>query len=132
VLTERFIRHGDLLTHVSIVEDPIYLSEPFVRTNGFRLTLNPAMAPYPCRPAVEVPRDPGDVPHHLPGRNPFLMEYAERHGLRAEATPAGRTRPCPSSGPTASPAARRRWCRAVVLRRSPTACTRCTCRATSG
>jgi glyoxylase-like metal-dependent hydrolase (beta-lactamase superfamily II) len=88
-LTERFIRHGDLLTHVSIVEDPIYLSEPFVRTNGFRLTLNPAMAPYPCRPAVEVPRAPGDVPHHLPGRNPYLTEFAERHGISAEAAAGG-------------------------------------------
>jgi glyoxylase-like metal-dependent hydrolase (beta-lactamase superfamily II) len=103
VLTERFIRHGDLLTHVSIVEDPIYLTEPFVRTNGFRLTLNPTMAPYPCRPAVEVPRDPGDVPHHLPGRNPFLMEYAERHGLRVEATRGGAHTALPEFRPDGEP-----------------------------
>ena len=31
-LTEHFIRHGDHLTHVSIVTDPDSLTEPFIRT----------------------------------------------------------------------------------------------------
>ena len=117
VLTERFIRHGDLLTHVSIVEDPIYLTEPFVRTNGFRLTLNPTMAPYPCRPAVEVPREPGDVPHHLPGRNPFLQEYADRHKVSPEATRGGAHTALPEFRPGAEPA---RSTTAVPRRAVPT------------
>src|SRR6187551_3557119 len=53
-MTERFIRHGDLLTHVYIIEDPVYLSEALIRSNGFRLTTDTTMAPYPCQPAVEV------------------------------------------------------------------------------
>src|SRR5688500_995322 len=32
VMTEHFIRHGNYLTLVSIVDDPIYLEEPFIRT----------------------------------------------------------------------------------------------------
>src|SRR6266511_2363644 len=37
-MEDRFYRHGDLLTHVYIISDPYYLSEPLVKTNGFRLT----------------------------------------------------------------------------------------------
>lgn len=88
-MTERFIRHGNYLTHVSIIEDPIYLAEPLVRTNGFQLTSNPIMQPYPCYPTVEVPREEGEVPHHLPGRNPFLEEYAQKHNLPLEAARGG-------------------------------------------
>ena len=32
-MTEHFIRHGDYLTLVSIVTDPVYLEEPFIRTS---------------------------------------------------------------------------------------------------
>jgi cyclase len=45
------------------------------------LTPNPAMQPYPCYPTVEVPREKGEVPHHLPGENPFLEEFAKKHHL---------------------------------------------------
>ena len=38
-MTERFIRHGNHLMVVSIVDDPIYLEEPFVRTTNW--VLNP-------------------------------------------------------------------------------------------
>ena len=83
-MTERFIRHGNYLTHVYMIEDPYYLTEPLIKTNGFQLTDQVTMPPYPCSPAVEVPREAGEVPHHLPGQNPFL----ER--IREEAQPPGR------------------------------------------
>ena len=88
-MTERFIRHGNYLTHVYMIEDPYYLSEPLIKTNGFQLTDQITMAPYPCSPAVEVPRADGDVPHHLPGTNPFLEEYAKKHHLPVHATRGG-------------------------------------------
>jgi hypothetical protein len=88
-MVERFFRHGDLLTHTMAITDPVYLTEPLVKTNGFRLTTAVAMQPYPCQPAVEVERDPGDVPHHLPGQNPFLGEFAKKHNLPPEATRGG-------------------------------------------
>lgn len=88
-MTERFIRHGNYLTHVYIIEDPVYLTEPLVRTNGFQLTTNPAMQPYPCYATVEVPREKGEVPHHLPGANPFLEEYATKHRLPQAAMRGG-------------------------------------------
>ena len=36
-LVEHFIRHGDHLTHVSIVTDPVYLTEPLVKSAGLRV-----------------------------------------------------------------------------------------------
>jgi cyclase len=88
-MTERFIRHGNYLTHVYIIEDPVYLTEPLIRTNGFQLTTNPAMQPYPCYATVEVPREKGEVPHHLPGANPFLEEYATKNKLPQAAMRGG-------------------------------------------
>jgi len=88
-MIERFFRHGDLLTHTMAISDPVYLSEPLVKTNGFRLTNGVGMQPYPCQPNVEVERDPGDVPHHLPGQNPFVAEFAKKHNLPLEATRGG-------------------------------------------
>jgi len=74
---------------VYIIEDPYYLSEPLVKTNGFQLTNDLTMAPYPCQSVVEVPRPEGDVPSYLPGRNPYIDEYAKKHNLPVEATRGG-------------------------------------------
>ena len=88
-MTERFIRHGNVMTHVYIIEDPVYLAEPLIKTNGFQLTPNPAMQPYPCYATTEVDREKGDVPHHLPGANPYLEEYAKKHNLPLSAVRGG-------------------------------------------
>jgi len=88
-MTDRFHRYGDVMTHVMIVEDPVYLTEPLVKTNGFLLQLTGSMTPYPCEPVVEIVRDPGFVPHYLPGQNPFIAEFGEAHGLPPEATRGG-------------------------------------------
>jgi hypothetical protein len=88
-MTERFYRHGDLLTHVMAIEDPVYLTEPLVKSNGFALVTNPSLDPYPCEAVVEVVRPEGFVPHHLPGQNPFLAEFPTMHGLPLEAAQGG-------------------------------------------
>ena len=75
-LTEHFIRHGGRLTHIAVIHDPVYLTEPFVKSQHF--ALNPrALAPqtwlWPCTAVVEVAtRDSNYVPHYLPGKNPHL------------------------------------------------------------
>jgi len=96
-MTERFIRHGNYLTHISMIEDPSYLTEPLIRSNGFALTLNPAMPPYPCHPAVEVPHEKGEVPHYLPGENPFLGEYAKKNNLPLQEVRGGSDSALPES-----------------------------------
>ncbi|MBI2149450.1 MAG: hypothetical protein HYU27_02440 [Acidobacteria bacterium] len=88
-LTEHWIRHGDNLTLVSIISDPAYLSEPFIRTTNWVLDPRQNIAPYPCEAVVEVDRPKGTVPHHLPGENTFLAEFAAKHNLPAIAARGG-------------------------------------------
>jgi hypothetical protein len=88
-LTEHFIKHDDYLTLVSIVNDPAYLTEPFIRTTDFVLDPTQQIAPYPCEPVVEIERPKGAVPHHLPGTNTFLTEFPAHYGLPAEAAKGG-------------------------------------------
>jgi hypothetical protein len=88
-VTEHIIRHGDHLTWMVVVNDPIYLTEPFVRTTDFNLNLQQNIAPYPCEAVVEIDRPLGMVPHHLPGTNTFLTEFADKHKLPAQAVRGG-------------------------------------------
>ena len=88
-LTEHWIRHGDYLTLVSIVTDPAYLSEPFIRTTNWVADPRQEIAPYPCEPVTEVIREPGVVPHHLPGENTFLGEFPKKYGVPPEAARGG-------------------------------------------
>jgi len=88
-LTEHWIRHGDHLTWVSIVNDPVYLTEPFVRSTDFVIDPHQQVDPYPCEVVTEVPRPKGDVPNFLPGTNPFLNEFAMRHQIPEKAARGG-------------------------------------------
>ena len=42
-----------------------------------------------CDLVTEVPRELGEVPHHLPGANTFLHEFANKYKLPYEATRGG-------------------------------------------
>ncbi len=90
-LTEHFIRHGDYLEHVAIVNDPIYLTEPFIRTQVFTLTLAQGQSwLWPCESVVEIEgRAPDAVPNYLPGKNPFVKEFAAKHNMPVEAALGG-------------------------------------------
>ena len=88
-VTEHFIRHDDHLTVVTIVDDPVYLTEPFIRSTDFILDLNQQIDPYPCESVEEIVRDKGVVPNYLPGANPFLDEFPNRFKLPALATRGG-------------------------------------------
>jgi hypothetical protein len=93
VLTERFLRHGDVLTYVTTTEDPVYLTEPLVKSTNLLHNPRP-LAPeqllYPCQAVVEIADQPrGAVPHYLPGKNPFLGEFRTHFGLPEAATRGG-------------------------------------------
>jgi hypothetical protein len=88
-LTEHWIRNGDYLTVVTIIDDPVYLTEPFIRTTDYQLDLRQQNPPYPCAVVEEVDRPRGVVPHHLPGTNPYLAAFGAKHGLPAAATRGG-------------------------------------------
>jgi hypothetical protein len=89
-LIEHFIRHGDYMTHVSILSDPIYLTEPLIKSQDFvQDTAFQGNWLYPCEYVEEVRRAKDDVPNYLPGENPFLTEFAEHHGIPPQAPPGG-------------------------------------------
>ena len=87
--TEHWIRHGNYLTIVVVITDPVYLTEPFVRTTDFEFDARQEIAPYPCEAVVEVIRPKGTVPSHLPGKNTFLAEFPATYGLPEEAARGG-------------------------------------------
>ena len=67
ILIEYYIRHGDYFTLVSFIEDPVYLTKPFVRTSNWILDLGGHGHGNYCMPRVEVPRPEGWVAYNLPG-----------------------------------------------------------------
>ena len=87
--TEHFFRHGDYMTQVVIVNDPVYLTEPFIRTNNWKIDLFQQIPPYLCETVTEIDRPQGEVPHYLPGQNPFMGEHAERYNLPVEGVLGG-------------------------------------------
>lgn len=89
VLHERFIRSGDVLTWISILDDPAYLTEPLIRSRNFVYDPGYQAGPYPCSVEVEIPGDQTRIPHYLPGANPYLNEAAAKHGIPEAARSGG-------------------------------------------
>ena len=91
-MVEHFIRHGDHLTHVSILTDPVYLTEPLIKTQDFEMNLHGENAQwvYHCRSVEEISnRRKGEVPNYLPGENAFLKEFTDRYHLSPAAAMGG-------------------------------------------
>ena len=88
-MTTYFIRHGDLLTVLEVIEDPIYLTEPELVSKNFQLDNN-SMSPVgpPCVAGYEGVAE-GKVPHYLPGTNPSIDELTKFYGIPREATLGG-------------------------------------------
>jgi cyclase len=82
-LAEFFLRHGDRLTNVTVVSDPVFLSEPMVRTTDFaRQPVDPGAWLYACDDSEQVlDRPDDDVPNYLFGKQPFVREFAARYML---------------------------------------------------
>lgn len=92
-MIEHFIRHGNHLTVVTIVDDPIYLEEPFIRTTDLVLNLNQQFRRAPFDVVDEIAGRPrGYVPHYLPGSPGAELkrtEFAARHGVPEAAARGG-------------------------------------------
>lgn len=92
-MTEHFFRHGNELTAVTIVDDPVYLEEPFIRTTNFVLSPGQEIGRTQFDIVDEVAGRPKDyVPHYLPGSpgaKAKLTEYANEHHIPPDATRGG-------------------------------------------
>jgi glyoxylase-like metal-dependent hydrolase (beta-lactamase superfamily II) len=82
-LIEHFIRHGDRLTYVAALTDPVYFTEPLVTTADMvRATRDPDAWLYACDDGEQLlDQQPDKVPNYLFGQNPYLREHAELHHL---------------------------------------------------
>ena len=91
--TERFTRHGDTLSYVIYIKDPVYLTEPLVHSRNFvkmsGLGEGNWIAATPCEPGEETAGPPHSVPHYLPGENPFVGEAEKRTGIPVDALVGG-------------------------------------------
>ena len=65
-LTTRFFRHGDILTVLAIIEDPIHLAEPQMMTKNFRLSSAPISPVGPACIAVFEGTELGESVAALP------------------------------------------------------------------
>ena len=90
-LTEFFTRHGDHLTNVTVVSDPVYLTEPMVRSNDFaRQPVDPGAWLYACDDGEQILDRPDDaVPHYLFGKQPFVNEFSTRYKIPLAASLLG-------------------------------------------
>jgi len=89
-MTEHFFRHGDQLTLMTIVDDPVYLEEPFVRTSHWVRTSNVTVDQRWLFEVVDevAGHAIGYVPHY-----PFGTKqdgYAKKHGIPFAATQGGK------------------------------------------
>jgi hypothetical protein len=92
-MTEYLVRNGDLITHTFVLIDPVYLSEPLVKSQDFVRSTRELPAGtwlWVCDPVQEIAtQEPGHVPAYMPGEHPFAEEFARRHGIPLVAVKGG-------------------------------------------
>jgi hypothetical protein len=87
-VTEHWTRHSDFLTVVTVVDDPVFFTEPLVRSQNWFNDPGQSLPAFNCEYAPEVP-GAQKVPNHLPGSNPYLTEFADWYGLPLDAARGG-------------------------------------------
>ncbi len=80
---EFIVLHGDHLTDTTVVTDPVFLTEPEVRSNDyFRQPVDHHAWLYACDDGEQITgRAPDKVPHYLLGQQPYADEYAKHYKL---------------------------------------------------
>jgi cyclase len=78
---EFFVRHGDRITYTSVITDPVFMTEPIVRTTDlYRQPVDPNSWLFACDDGEQIlDRRPDDVPNFLFGQNPFVREFANTY-----------------------------------------------------
>jgi hypothetical protein len=88
--TEHWVLHGDYLSVVTVINDPVFLTEPLVRTQSWVRDPSLVITSNDCEYVPEVLGESADdVPHYLPGENPYLREWSEWYGVPYDATRGG-------------------------------------------
>ena len=104
-VVEHWIRHGNVLSQVTIATDPVYLTEPYIRSQEFVLMeRGNTNWLYNCEYVMEVPKDKNEVPHYLPGQNPWIGEFSAKHAMPEGGVRGGAETLLPGWKPGAKPA----------------------------
>ena len=78
-MTEYLTRHDDYLTVTQIVDDPVYMDEPYLVSVVYDYDPNSAVQMESCvTTALGDGTDPYFVPHFLPGENTALQEWLKK------------------------------------------------------
>lgn len=103
-VTTYYQRNGDILTVTWFVDDPVYLSDTYIKSVDFIVAPRGVSTAQigteavdnnggiftQCLNRAEIARsNQSYVPHYLPGENPFIGERAEEIGVPVEATFGG-------------------------------------------
>lgn len=103
-LLEQFIRHDDVLTIVTAVDDPVYFDEPVVRSMDYRANRQANLRLsefggfvnggggdvfYKCAPIDELDVDRYRVPSYMPGANSELDMFSKKRHVPMEAALGG-------------------------------------------
>ncbi len=88
-LSTHFLRHGNSLTVVFVLYDPLYLTEPLIHTLDLSFAPRQAISAYPCEPFDVGNLPKGVIPSHASLTNPFLDEFPARYGVPPEAAQGG-------------------------------------------
>lgn len=89
-VVEHFMRHGNVMSHVTIATDPVYLTEPYIRSQEFVvMDRGNSNWLYNCEYVNEIPRPRHQVPAFLPGKNPWLTEVGLKYAMPQEAVRGG-------------------------------------------
>ena len=88
-MTQYWMRRGDVVSWIQVTNDPVYLTEPFVRNSEFRLNPRGFQGTDECVTAQEADFARGEVPSFFPGENPSLKEYSEQFESPYEANQGG-------------------------------------------
>jgi len=101
-VTTFYTRNGNVITIMWLVHDPLYLTEPYVKSvdflEGSRVSLAQFEAPpvgqsagvfFKCFAGEETLLKPHAIPAYLPWANPFLDELADQLNIPAEAVMGG-------------------------------------------
>jgi hypothetical protein len=89
-VTTRVHRYGNLLTIIFIINDPLYLTAPYIRASSWIFDPSQIIPPFPC----EISPDgtiigAGKVPSFMPGKNDILADFATEYGIPLEAALGG-------------------------------------------
>jgi hypothetical protein len=90
-MTEYWVRNGDLLTQIVMLFDPVYLTEPLIKSEDYVLNSNSGGNwLWPCEYVEELPgRSRYEVQSYMPGENPFVSEFAQRQKVPLPAAMGG-------------------------------------------